>query len=738
MLKANQPDGFDCPGCAWGDPEHGSSFEFCENGVKAVAWESTTATCGPDFFARHTVAELRGWSSHDLEKQGRLTHPLRYDRESDRYLPVDWDAAFALIAERLNALPSPDRALFYTSGRASNEAAFLWQLFARLYGTNNLPDCSNMCHEASGVALKAALGTGKGTVRLEDFEQADAIFVFGQNPGTNHPRMLGDLKRAAERGAKIVVFNPLKERGLQRFADPKSPKAMLAGAATEIASAYFQPRPGGDLAIALGMAKRLFELEDAAQGAGGTPVLDRSFIADRCDDPQALRDHVAGLDWADLAAAAGLSREDIVAAADIYAASDRVIFTWAMGITQHRRSVETIRALVNLLMLRGNLGRPGAGACPVRGHSNVQGDRTVGIDESPPPAFLDALGAVFGFDPPREHGLATVPAIQAMAEGRATVFLALGGNFAEATPDTTYTAQALARCDLTVQISTKLNRSHLVHGTDALILPCLARSDSDLGPGGPQTVSVEDSMSMVHGSTGLYRPASPLIRSEPWIVAHMARATLGEEKVAWAAMADDYDLIRDKIEATLPALFADYNARLRRPRGFDLGNPVRDRRFPTQTGRARFACPPLDDGYRPVGGDRTLFTLMTIRSHDQYNTTIYGLDDRYRGVKGDRRVLFMNPADADALGLSDGTEVTLAAAQAADGRERRAEGFRIKRYDLPRGALAAYYPETNCLIPVDSVGLESLTPTSKSIPVTVETVAIPQAAPLRLAESPVS
>ncbi|KXS37141.1 MAG: oxidoreductase alpha (molybdopterin) subunit [Halomonadaceae bacterium T82-2] len=727
LLATNQPEGFDCPGCAWGDPNHESSFEFCENGVKAVAWETTAKRVTRRFFAQHTVSELRDWDDFRLEDQGRLTEPMRYDAGSDRYQPIDWDDAFALIAEQLAAI-DPDRALFYTSGRASNEAAYLYQLFARVYGTNNLPDCSNMCHEASGLGMTAGLGVGKGTVSLADFEHADAIFVFGQNPGTNHPRMLGDLRRAAERGAAIVTFNPLRERGLERFADPQNKREMLFGGSHRISSHYFQPKLGGDMAAVRGIAKALFAMID-----DGDYTPDHAFLDSLTEGLDAWRARVKATDWSRIEAQSGLSRDDLTRAASVYAQSRRVIATWAMGITQHVHSVDTVREIVNLLLLGGHVGREGAGLCPVRGHSNVQGNRTVGIDEKAPGWLIDALEARYGLTLPRRPGHNTVSAIGALERGKANVFIALGGNFARATPDTPRTEAALGRTRLNVQISTKLNRSHLMIGEEALILPCLGRSEFDRqGPDGDvQAVSVEDSMSMVHASRGRMEPASAALRSEPAIVAGIAEATLAlthtlreatGQALDWRGWVDDYDRIRAEIEAVIPG-FEAFNARLRRHRGFALDNPARQRRFVTPSGKAVFSNAELPDAVMHQRlherRDAGWLTLQTLRSHDQYNTTVYGYDDRYRGVHGQRRVLFINAEDLERLGLRDGDWVDLVGESHGD-RERRADAFRLVSYAIPAGCCAAYYPETNPLVPLESVGIGSDTPTSKAVAIRLE------------------
>ena len=716
LLKANQPDGFDCPGCAWGDPEHGSSFEFCENGVKAVTWEATDRRTTPAFFTQHTVSELRDWTDHALENTGRLTHPLRYNASTDTYEAVDWDEAFATIGGILQSFDTPDRVEFYTSGRASNEAAFLYQLFVRAYGTNNFPDCSNMCHEASGVALKQAIGVGKGTVLLEDFEKADAIFVVGQNPGTNHPRMLADLRRAAERGARIVVFNPVRERGLERFSDPQDKLEMLRGGSETIASDYLQPRLGGDLAAFRGMAKAVFSADDRALAEGKASILDREFLADHTAELEAYRAAVDATSWAEIEDQSGLTKSELEHAAKIYMQAERVICTWAMGITQHRHSVITIREMTSFMLLRGNIGRPGAGLCPVRGHSNVQGDRTVGINENAPAAFLDALEKEFAFDVPRKPGHNVLGAIGAMLDGSAKAFIGLGGNFARATPDSPMIAKALTGQRLTVHVATKLNHSHLLPGQDSFILPCLGRTEIDLNSKDvAQIVTVEDSMSMVHGSGGINPPASPHLRSEVAIIAGMAQATLGPKPVDWLQLADDYDLIRDHIARVLPD-FYDFNKRVRVPRGFHLRNAARERDWNTQTGKATFWAGSLPEAveHQQARGKPGRYVLQTFRSHDQYNTTIYGMDDRYRGVYGERQVVFMNPADMADIGVEAGDLADIVG-EFDDGVERIARDFRFVPYDIPQGCIAGYYPEMNVLVPLGSAGEESYTPTSKSV-----------------------
>ncbi|WP_412777825.1 FdhF/YdeP family oxidoreductase [Thalassospira lucentensis] len=721
MLKANQPNGFDCPGCAWGDPEHGSSFEFCENGVKAVSWEATQKRATPAFFAKHTVSELRKLSDYELELNGRLTHPMRYDAQSDTYLPVAWEDAFAEIGGILKNLNSPDQAEFYTSGRASNEAAYLYQLFVRLYGTNNFPDCSNMCHEASGIGLRQAIGAGKGTVLLEDFEKADAIFVLGQNPGTNHPRMLGDLRRAAIRGAEIVVFNPVRERGLERFSDPQAKLEMLSGGSTDIASHYYQPLLGGDMAAVRGMSKAVFAAEDAAIAAGHPSVLDHDFLSQHCEGFAEYRATVDATSWDEIEDQSGLSRHDIEQAANVYMSAEKVICTWAMGVTQHLHSVATIREISNFMFLRGNIGKPGAGLCPVRGHSNVQGDRTVGINEKPADAFLDALEKEFGFTAPRKHGHNVLGAIGAMLDGSAKAFIGLGGNFARATPDSALVAKALKNLKLTVNIATKPNHSHLMPGEVSFILPCLGRTEIDLNSTGQsQVVSVEDSMSMVHGSAGINRPASPHLLSEVGIIAGIAEATLGTQTVSWPALADDYERIRSHIEATIPG-FDDYNTRLRTPRGFLLRNSAAHREWNTPTGKANFFAGtlPASTVHQQARTAQTRFALQTFRSHDQYNTTVYGLDDRYRGVYGERNVIFIHPDDLASLGAQSGDRVNVIG-EYDDGVKRVAPDFRFVSYDIPRGSVAGYYPELNVLVPLGSAGDQSDTPTSKSVMVSFQ------------------
>ncbi|HEY0194261.1 MAG TPA: FdhF/YdeP family oxidoreductase, partial [Kofleriaceae bacterium] len=636
--------------------------------VKAVSWEATARRATPAFFAEHTVSALRGWTDYDLENVGRLTEPMRYDPMTDRYVAVTWDEAFAGIATELRALNSPNEAEFYTSGRASNEAAFLYQLFARAYGTNNFPDCSNMCHEASGVGLIQSIGIGKGTVLLEDFHHADAIIVIGQNPGTNHPRMLGDLRKAAMRGARVAVLNPVRERGLERFADPQDKIEMIRGGATSIASHYFQPKLGGDMAAIRGVAKIVFARDDAERAAGRPTLLDEAFIAEHTVGLDAWRAEVEATGWGHIEDQSGLTYDEIETLAEVYLGAERVIATWAMGVTQHKHSVATVREIANLLFLRGHVGREGAGLCPVRGHSNVQGDRTVGINENPPAWLLDNLDREFGIVSPRAPGHNVLHAIHAMVEGRSKAFIGLGGNFARATPDTEIVTAALRSCRLTVQIATKPNLGHMAVGEVAYLLPCLGRTEIDRNLAGKtQIVTVEDSMSMVHGSGGINKPASPHLKSEVAIIAGIAAATLGNA-IDWAGMAEDHDIIRDRLSRVIPG-FEDYNERVRRPRGFHLRNSAAERDWKTPSGKAEFspAPLPLEIEHQAARKRKGQYVLQTFRSHDQYNTTIYGLDDRYRGVYGERRVVFAHPDDIAAMGAEPNARVDVIGS-ADDGR----------------------------------------------------------------------
>ncbi|HYO62640.1 MAG TPA: FdhF/YdeP family oxidoreductase, partial [Pyrinomonadaceae bacterium] len=717
LARVNQKDGFDCPGCAWPDPDgERSHFEYCENGAKAVAEEATTRRVTPEFFRRWSVADLSAKSDFWLGKQGRITHPMILRRGATHYEPVSWEDAFGTIAAELNALDSPDEAAFYTSGRASNEAAFLYQLFVRQFGTNNLPDCSNMCHESSGTALTATIGVGKGTVTLKDFDLAQAIFVIGQNPGTNHPRMLTALQRAKQRGCKIVHVNPLPETGLRRFKHPQKPSDVL-GSGTPLADLFLQVRVNGDVALLKGIMKEVLEEEARRPGR----VLDHDFMREKTAGFDEFAAALRQVSWDELVEGSGVSREQMREAARVFVESNRTICCWAMGLTQHKNAVSNIQEIVNLLLLRGQIGRPGAGPCPVRGHSNVQGDRTMGIWERPTEAFLNQLAREFDFEPPRRHGLDTVKTIQAMHERRVRVFFALGGNFLSATPDTRYTARALTRARLTAHVSTKLNRAHLVTGEQALILPCLGRTERDVQRAGEQFVTVENSMGIVHPSRGTLEPASEHLRSEPWIVAGLARAVLGgRSAVRWEWLAEDYDRVRDLIARVVPG-FEDFNRRVREPGGFYLPNFAREGVFKTETGRANFTVHALPQNDLGPGQ----FLMMTMRSHDQFNTTIYGLDDRYRGVYGERRVVFLNPEDIAAEGLSAGQVVDLVSH--FEGEERIARRFVVIPYQIPRRSAATYFPEANTLVPVRHTAERSNTPASKSVPITVH----PSDAPLK-------
>jgi len=714
LLRTNQPTGFDCPGCAWPDKEHHSTFQFCENGAKAVTWEATSKRVTPEFFDQHTVSSLLELSDYELEDYGRLTHPMAYDAATDKFVPVAWEAAFARIGEVLRGLDSPDQAEFYTSGRASNEAAYLFQLFAREFGTNNFPDCSNMCHEATSVGLPQSIGIGKGTVSLEDFDHTDLILSIGHNPGTNHPRMMGTLHEVARRKVPIIVFNPLRERALERFADPQSIVEMATFSSTNIASTYYQVRAGGDAAALKGIMKALLALE-AQRG----DVLDREFIAQHTLGFDALAADLEATSWADIENESGLRREDLEQVAEAYAKSNAAIVTYGMGITQHNTGTANVKLIVDLLLMRGNFGKPGAGICPLRGHSNVQGNRTVGITEKPSAEFLGKLQEVFGFVPPQGHGHDAVQSMQAMIDGSAKALICLGGNLAVALPDPELCFAAMKGLALSVHLGTKLNRSHLLVGRETFLLPVLGRTELDIQAGGPQSVTVEDSMSMVHASAGKLKPASAELRSEPAIVAAMAQATLPGSKVDWSGLVENYDRIRDLIERTIPG-FEDYNARIRVPGGFRMPLPPTERKWNTPAGKAMFSVfPGVRERYEPWPDE--VLRLVTIRSHDQYNTTIYGLDDRYRGVFGRRDVLFMNREDLAAQGLEHGDLVDIETV--SPNRALRLEGITAIEYCIARGSVAAYYPEANVLVPLDYIDKECGTPSYKSIPVRIRKAA---------------
>ena len=707
LSKVNRFDGFDCPGCAWPDPDdHRSHFEFCENGAKAVADEGTRERANPSFWSRWTVADLSRKSDRWLNSQGRLTHPMILRPGSDNYEEIAWEDAFQLIAEELSSLKDPDQAIFYTSGRTSNEAAFLWQLLARRFGTNNLPDCSNMCHESSGVALDDSIGIGKGTVTLDDFTKADLILVVGQNPGTNHPRMLTALRDAKRAGASVVSINPLLETGMRKFKHPQDLLEMF-GSGTSIADLHIPVAVNGDLALFRGLAKLII--------SGGE--VDTDFIADYTHGFEEYRKSVRSSKWSDISDSAGVSRQEIEYLGRAVRESKSTIICWAMGLTQHRNSVATIQEIMNVLLLGGHIGRPGAGVCPVRGHSNVQGDRTVGINHNPSAGFLDAIRSSIGINPPNKPGLDAVNSVLAMNDSKASVFLSMGGNFVSAMSDTAATSRAIEQCNLTVQISTKPNRSHLVTGRTALILPCLGRSERDLSSNGiNQSVSVENSMGVVHASKGSAKPASEKLRSEPAIVSGIASALetcIGNSGILWHEFPEDYGLIRNLIESTVPG-FESYNDRIKLDAGFYLPNAPRDgRTFNTDSGRANFRVHPITRASAPPGQ----FIMMTIRSHDQYNTTIYGLDDRYRGIKNARRVVLMNGEDMQDTGISQGSMVDISSH--FDGVTRNSELWRVVQYDIPRGNVATYFPEANSLVPLGSVAEGSNTPTSKSVSVSV-------------------
>lgn len=710
LRKLNQKDGFDCPSCAWPDPDgHRKRAEFCENGAKAVAAEATTRRLTPEVFAQHSISSLLDCRDVELDGMGRLTHPMVRRRGSDRYEAIEWADAFAMIGDHLRGLDSPNEAVFYTSGRASNEAAFLYGLFARQFGTNNLPDCSNMCHESSGTGLSEVIGFGKATVRIDDFPAADAIFIIGQNPGTCHPRMLTELQKAVENGCRIVSINPLMESGLMRFENPQKPLNLL-GAATHLACLFVPVRINGDVAVLKGIMKEMLEADERSGGR----VLAHDFIAHHTEGFEAFASDIRNESWDRIVEESGVSREMIREAADVAITSERMICCWAMGITQHKNGVANVQTIVDFALLRGHMGRRGAGVAPIRGHSNVQGDRTVGIWEKMSPEYLACLASEFHFQPPEKHGYDTVCAIEAMHRGQVKVFVGLGGNFLAATPDTNYTSEAIQRCALTVQISTKLNRGHLVTGEQALILPCLGRTEIDVRPGGEQFVTVEDTAGVVHMSKGVLEPASELLLSEPAIIGRLAQATLGDRTtVDWDALTDNYDRIREHIEHVVPG-FTQYNARVRQPGGFYLPNAPYQGRFNTPSHRARFTAHPIP--HHALAPDQLL--LMTIRSHDQFNTTVYAENDRYRGISNGRRVVFLNPADMDRLGLERDQWVDIVSH--FESETRRAARFKVVPYQIPLRCAAAYYPETNVLVPIRSVADKSNQPASKSIVVSLE------------------
>lgn len=718
LFKMNQVKGFDCPGCAWPDPEHRSVMELCENGVKAVSWETTGKKASPAFFARHTLSELWQQSDFELENSGRLTHPMKYDIISDTYQPIEWEEAFAEIGEIMRGF-SPDEMEFYTSGRTSNEAAFLYQLYAREYGSNNLPDCSNMCHSPTGTGLGSSIGIGKGTVELSDFDAADLVICVGHNPGTNHPRMLTTLREVAKRGAKIISVNPLRERGLERFSFPQSPSDMLMGGHTDLSSDYFQIRVGGDAWFFRGAMKALLEMDAQRRSLQQEPVIDSEFIAAQTSGYRALFDDLSGLDWADIERGAGVERSAIEYFADIYCRHRRVIISYGLGITQHRNGTQNVQQLINLLLMRGNMGREGAGICPLRGHSNVQGDRTVGINEAPDEAFNLRLENYFGITVPRAHGRSSIESIKAIESRVSRGLICMGGNLAVAMPDPLRTFPAMRRLDLQVHVATRLNRSHLLAGKNTYLFPTLGRTERDMQRAGVQSVTVEDSMSMVHASTGSLKPASPWLLSEPAIVAGLARATLPRSPVAWEKLVADYRLIREAIEAVIPE-FHQFNERIAAPGGFRLDNPASRGEYRTASGKATFhVCDA--EALDSAGMPSDCLVLTTIRSHDQYNTTIYGMDDRYRGVTGRRDVIFLSRQEAQKRQLAQGDVVNIVAlddeGNACEERVMRSQTVYI--VPMAASSVAAYLPEANILLSLDSVDKQSLTPAYKSAPVRI-------------------
>ncbi|HEX2527826.1 MAG TPA: FdhF/YdeP family oxidoreductase [Geminicoccus sp.] len=718
LLKQNKPDGFMCVSCAWAKPAHPHPAEFCENGAKATTWELTSKTIGPEFFEKHTVSELLTWPDHDLEEAGRLTHPLRYDPARDRYLPIAWDAAFKEIGAELRQI-DPHAAVFYASGRASLETSYMYQLFARLFGSNNLPDSSNMCHETTSVALPESIGVPVGTVTLEDFDETECIFFFGQNVGTNSPRMLHQLQDVSRRGVPIVTFNPLRERGLERFTNPQSPTEMALGQETRISSRYYQVTAGGDIAAILGICKAVIAMDDEAQSTGATPVIDHAFITEHTHGFDEFTAMARRTSWSEIERCSGLPRRDLEESAAIYAHSTATMAMYGMGLTQHRKGVQSVQMLINLLLLKGNIGKPGAGICPVRGHSNVQGQRTVGISEKPKLVPLDKLKEQYGFEPPRWEGLTTVDACEGIVQGKVHAFVGLGGNFIRAVPDHPIMEKAWRDLHLSVQVSTKLNRNHLVTGKISYILPCLGRIEVDRQASGPQAVSMEDSTACIHGSRGVASPISEHLLSEPRIVAELAKATLGPNpKVDWDGWVADYSKIRDAIEATYPDQFKDFNKRMWTPSGFPRPLAARERKWNTDTGKANFKVPESMTSHGLDLQPDTL-RLITLRSNDQFNTTIYGYHDRFRGIEGTRMVLLISKADMERFGLTEAEMVTLVGEPSDDQVQRAVPGLRVVPYDIPEGCVASYYPECNPLIPIAHHAEQSKVPAAKSVPVRV-------------------
>lgn len=713
LMRQNKPGGHMCTSCAWTKPPNPHVAEFCENGAKATIWDLTRDRCTPDFFARHTVSELRTWADHDLEIQGRLTHPMRYDPATDKYVETTWDEAFSAIGTKLKAL-DPKSTVFYTSGRAALETSYMFQLFARLYGHNNLPDSSNMCHETTSIGLKKVTGSPVGTCVLSDFDQCDMIIFMGQNTGTNSPRFLHPLRAAKKRGCKIVTFNPVREAGLVTFRDPQNPVEMLGGKETVISDRYLQLKPGSDVAALAGMCKRVFEIDDE-QGGG---VIDRQFVAQHTSGWPEFEAAIRAMEWSEIERVSGLRHADLAEVGEMYANSEKVIGIYGMGLTQHVHGSLNIAMYVNLLLMRGNIGREGAGISPVRGHSNVQGQRTVGISEKPELVPLDKLEEMFGFTAPREEGTTTVEAVRGILDGSIKGFVSLGGNFARAIPDQGRTDAAWKDLEINVQIATKLNRSHTLVGREAWLLPCLVRSELDMQATGPQAVSMEDSLSMIHGSQGRREPASKMLRSEPFIVAGLAKATLEPNpKAKWDDWVGDYALVRDLIEESYPDKFERFNARLFEPGGFHKGNAARERTWKTETGKAIFTAPETLSALGQATKEGS-YTLVTVRSNDQFNTTIYGFNDRLRGLETDRQVVMMNPETIAKAGLAEGQRVTLSCA-IEDGETREVGGLRIVAYDLPDDTVLAYYPETNPLVPLDYHDELSKTPAYKGVPVRI-------------------
>ncbi|MDB5805369.1 MAG: oxidoreductase alpha (molybdopterin) subunit [Betaproteobacteria bacterium] len=719
LLKQNKPDGFMCVSCSWAKPADPHTFEFCESGAKATAWDTTSKRVDPRFFSTHTVRELLSWHDHDLEEAGRLTTPLRYDPASDKYIEVSWQDAFSEIGREVKAL-DPDGVVFYASGRASLETSYMYQLLARMFGCNNLPDSSNMCHESSSVGLKESIGVGVGTITLEDFEKTDMMFFFGQNVGTNSPRMLHQLQDARRRGVPIVTFNPLREPGLISFSNPQSPVQMLTPAETQVSTQYHQVKNGGDTAAILGICKSVIEADDQAREAGATRILDIAFIEEHTTGYEQFADYARRTSWEDIERASGLTRFALIEAANEYMKAHAVMAHYGMGLTQHRMGVQNVRMLCNLLFLRGNIGKPGAGPSPIRGHSNVQGQRTVGITEKPELAPLDVLAKQFSFDPPRTKGKNVVETFEAMLKGGISAVINLGGNLVRSVPDRGQIEPAWRNLQLTVNVATKLNRSHLIPGKSSYVLPCLSRIEIDRQASGEQAVSMEDSTGCMHGSRGVAEPAADTLRSEQFIVAGIAKAILGAgSTVPWDAWVDDYSLVRDEIAKTYPDIFHDFNERMWQPGGFHRPLPARERKWATKSGKAEFLVPESldEDPDMPEKSPGDL-RLMTLRSDSQFNTTIYNLDDRFRGVKGDRMVIFMNDADMQAHRLQEGQKISLQTVS-DDGIDRRLDGLTVKAFDIPKGCIGGYYPECNVLLPLWHCAKESKVPAAKSIPVRI-------------------